>query len=333
MAASSLNHHIRVDTKIWRLCAEPFLFTPLVNSRVYYFPEGHGLHSGGEDVTPSLMTELHPSSHLCEIVTIDYLADAESEEFFLQLTLKPVVHIDHQEPILEDGNIGVEGVVLKLLTPTDVNTELRLPTNGNDVFSDHVGNDGDSNTCVEVCVKDLRNTNWRFHHIHQQINRRYVLSAGWRNFIKEKKLVVDDSVIFLKKSDRTIFVGIRRKSNIAAKTASEKIKIKNDQIFDQIRVNSHNVMKVLTHIVNLEPFEVQFYPGFCDFLVDPNYIEASRQVVWFEGMRVTYRRKDQTSITGRIVQVYSQPNQPNDIRWGMLKVIVFLNVKCIWLII
>lgn len=151
--------------------------------------------------------------------------------------------------------------------------ELRLPINSIDVFPyhDHM----DANSLVQVSVIGFHDIGWCFSHNYQHSDNRYIISVGWRNFHKQKNITVGDSMVFVKTFDEKIFVGIRRKTKVAADVPVKETKTKNNET----GVNAYNVMQVLNHIKDDEPFEVEFHPKICDFLVDPKYIEESKHVV------------------------------------------------------
>ncbi|KAM1715165.1 hypothetical protein ACFX12_025683 [Malus domestica] len=50
----------------------------------------------------------------------------------------------------------------------------------------------------------------KFRHIYKGTSRRHLLTAGWNTFVNRKKLVVGDSIVFLRAENGDLCVGIRR---------------------------------------------------------------------------------------------------------------------------
>ncbi|CAN6723093.1 unnamed protein product [Malus baccata var. baccata] len=60
-----------------------------------------------------------------------------------------------------------------------------------------------------VIAKDVHDEVWKFRHIYRRTLRRHLLTAGWRTFVNQKKLVAGDSIVFLKAENGDLCVGIR----------------------------------------------------------------------------------------------------------------------------
>jgi hypothetical protein len=129
--------------------------------------------------------------------------------------------------------------------------------------------------------------------------------------VDKKKLVVGDSLVFIKNSAGRIFVGIRRKFD-----ASRSGKIKEKAVMEAVELAEKN-----------KAFEVVYYPTVGDgdnFVVDAKVVENAMKINWNCGMRIKrYLKNDDSSkrtLFGTISNLYAPSNRP----WRMLQVIFFL---------
>ncbi|KAM1053317.1 hypothetical protein ACFX2C_000821 [Malus domestica] len=60
-----------------------------------------------------------------------------------------------------------------------------------------------------VIAKDVHDEVWKFRHIYRGTPRWHFLTAGWRTFVNQKKLVAGDSIVFLRAENGDLCVGIR----------------------------------------------------------------------------------------------------------------------------
>jgi len=146
------------------------------------------------------------------------------------------------------------------------------------------------------------------------------LHTGW--FVQEKKLIANDSVVFIKNSAGKIFVGIRRNTNFTIDEAGEEGgNLTEISVLDAAELAEKNTA-----------FEVVYYPtasGWRDFVVDAKTVDDAMKIGWKSGMRVKLPLKKDESLNSKMT--YSQPkgtisfvfndssNVPN---WHMLEVLM-----------
>ncbi|MCI04183.1 auxin response factor 1, partial [Trifolium medium] len=77
-----------LDPQLWHACAGGMVQMPTVNSKVYYFPQGHAEHACGpvNFMNCPKVSPLIP----CKVVSIKYMADPETDEVYAKLKLFPL---------------------------------------------------------------------------------------------------------------------------------------------------------------------------------------------------------------------------------------------------
>ncbi|KAL2559104.1 Auxin response factor 10 [Forsythia ovata] len=83
---------------------------PPVNSKVFYFPQGHTQHT---------LTRIPPTI-FCRVATVKYLADPETDEVYAKIRLIPVVNSDYSfdDDVALGGNGPESNVVLHIFAKT-----------------------------------------------------------------------------------------------------------------------------------------------------------------------------------------------------------------------
>ncbi|GAU36661.1 hypothetical protein TSUD_213160 [Trifolium subterraneum] len=155
----------------------------------------------------------------------------------------------------------------------------------------------------ELSCTDVHGEVWKFRHIYSGAPQRHLITSGWSKFVDKKKLVVGDSLVFLKNSTGRIFIGIRRKLD-----ASRSGKIKEKAVIEAAELAEKN-----------KAFEIVYYPTVGDgdnFVVDANVVEDAMKINWNCGMRVKLPLKNDVSSKGTISNLYASSNHP----WRMLQV-------------
>ncbi|XP_020988220.1 auxin response factor 17 [Arachis duranensis] len=261
-----------LDPKIWRACAGASVHIPAVHSRVYYFPQGHL-----EQAFPPSLHNNHHNHHLnplirtlpfvlCRVSSVQFLADPLSDEVFAKLLLSPIAADDRSSSTSED----------------------RLDFN--------------ADPPVQVLsVTDVHGATWDFRHIYRGTPRRHLLTTGWSKFVNHKKLVAGDSVVFLKNSQGSLFVGIRRTLRFSAvlkedrdpwlEEEEEEDNSSDPPVFTRDgrgKVTLKAVAEAAELAARTMPFEVVYYPraGWSDFVVKAEAVEAAMKAGWCPGMRV-----------------------------------------------
>jgi len=76
-----------LDAQLWHACAGGMVQLPRVGSKVVYFPQGHGEQAAS---TPDFPRSLGPLGSVpCRVVSVNFLADAETDEVFSRICLQP----------------------------------------------------------------------------------------------------------------------------------------------------------------------------------------------------------------------------------------------------
>ena len=203
-----------LDPQLWHACAGGMVQIPPVNSKVFYFPQGHAEHANGNVDFGSLPI---PSLILCRISAIKYMADPETDEVYAKIMLVPLRENDFgYEDDDFDGNIGMENPekpssFAKTLTQSDANNGggFSVPRYCAETIFPRL--DYNAEPPVQtILAKDVHGEVWKFRYIYRGTPRRHLLTTGWSNFVNHKKLVAGDSILFLRAENGDLCVGIRR---------------------------------------------------------------------------------------------------------------------------
>lgn len=190
---------------------------PAVNSKVFYFPQGHAEHAQATvDFTSSLRI---PALIPCRVVAVKFLADHETDEVFAIIRLLPLANNDLNN-FDEDGAFGSNGSdnnmekpasFAKTLTQSDANNGggFSVPRYCAETIFPRLDYTADP-PVQTVIAKDVHGEVWKFRHIYRGTPRRHLLTTGWSTFVNQKKLVAGDSIVFLRSKNGDLCVGIRR---------------------------------------------------------------------------------------------------------------------------
>ncbi|MED6163641.1 Arf17p [Stylosanthes scabra] len=345
-----------LDPKIWRACAGAAVHIPALHSRVYYFPEGHleqafppSLHNNHHHHHLNPLTRTLPFV-LCRVSAVQFLADPLSDEVFAKLLLTPIAADDRSSTTGEDrppeepDSIGGDKVssFAKILTPSDANNGggFSVPRFCADSIFPPLDYTADPPVQV-LNVTDVHGATWDFRHIYRGTPRRHLLTTGWSKFVNHKKLVAGDSVVFMKNSQGSLFVGIRRTLRFSAVMAEnrdqwleeeEEEENSNDPpVFTRDgkgKVTVKAVAEAAELAVRAMPFEVVYYPraGWSDFVVKSEAVEGAMKAGWCPGMRVkmAVETEDSSRMTwfqGTVSSASAPDNGPwRGSPWRMLQV-------------
>ncbi|XVF39434.1 hypothetical protein PTKIN_Ptkin01aG0034300 [Pterospermum kingtungense] len=286
-----------VDSRIWKACAGSSVQIPTVNSRVYYFPQGHVEQASGS--THSLSSLLLSRPLLpCVISEVHCLADPKTDEAFAKLVLVPVdpSRISNQFLAINGGDEGSDKVVsfAKILTPSDANNGggFSVPR----FCADSVFPPLDYNAEPPVqtlSVTDVRGGVWEFRHIFRGTPRRHLLTTGWSKFVNQKKLIAGDSVVFMRDCEGKMFIGVRRAMKRGQgggdyrrwRELGDGGEVKGE---GRERMTAEAVAESAERAARGLPFEVVYYPraGWADFVVRAELVEAGLNILWTGGTRV-----------------------------------------------
>ena len=97
-----------LDPQLWHACAGGMVQMPQVNSKVFYFPQGHAEHAQVH-VDFSSLPRI-PALIPCRVGDVKFLADPETDEVFSKIRLVPLGNRNIGELDFEDdGVVGANG--------------------------------------------------------------------------------------------------------------------------------------------------------------------------------------------------------------------------------
>ncbi|CAL9102588.1 auxin response factor 18 [Musa acuminata AAA Group] len=206
-----------LDSQLWHACAGGMVRMPAMNSRVYYFPQGHAEHSQG--VVDFGNLQRIPPFILCQVTTVKFMADLETDEVFAKIRMAPIRsdipdYIEDEGLVPEMNEIDVHEKptsFAKTLTQSDANNGggFSVPRYCAETIFPRLDYTADP-PVQNVIAKDVHGKVWKFRHIYRGTPRRHLLTTGWSNFVNQKKLVAGDSIVFLRAENGDLCVGIRR---------------------------------------------------------------------------------------------------------------------------
>ncbi|KAL3518390.1 hypothetical protein ACH5RR_020979 [Cinchona calisaya] len=209
-----------LDSQLWHACAGGMVQMPLVNSRVFYFPQGHAEHTLA-NVDFAGLFRIQPLI-LCRVAAVKFLAEPETDEVYARIGLVPIGNNEGCYEFDDDGggvlgNNGPDFVAdkpaffAKTLTQSDANNGggFSVPRYCAETIFPQLDYTADP-PVQNVVAKDVHGESWKFRHIYRGTPRRHLLTTGWSAFVNQKKLVAGDSIVFLRAEAGDLFVGIRR---------------------------------------------------------------------------------------------------------------------------
>ncbi|GLT68011.1 hypothetical protein SLA2020_402760 [Shorea laevis] len=323
-----------LDSQLWHACAGGMVQMPLINSKVFYFPQGHIEHAVGGDV--DIGNSRIPSFILCRVSAIRYRADPETDEVYSMVKLIPLR--DNEWSFDSDGFVGNSEIEVqdkpvsfaKTLTQSDANNGggFSVPRYCAETIFPRL--DYNAEPPVQtILAKDVHGGIWKFRHIYRGTPRRHLLTTGWSNFVNQKKLVAGDSIVFLRAENGDLCVGIRRaKRGIGGGTDYSSGWNQEAANCGSQFGRSESVVEAATLAANGQPFEVVYYPRAStpEFFVKASSVRAAMQIQWSSGMRfkMPFETEDSSRISwfmGTIssVQVADSVRWP-DSPWRLLQV-------------
>ncbi|GFY93334.1 auxin response factor 16 [Actinidia rufa] len=314
-----------LDSQLWHACAGSMVQMSPVNTKVFYFPQGHAEHASG-NVDFRNFPKI-PSYIACRVLGIKFMADPETDEVYAKIRLVPIGsnEVDYEETIFPRLDYTSDPPVQTIL------------------------------------AKDVHGETWKFRHIYRGTPRRHLLTTGWSNFVNHKKLVAGDSIVFLRAENGDLCVGIRRaKRGIGGGPESssgwnpsggnciygrfsaflredENKLMRNGNGGNSAgsgsstrreKVKPESVIEAATLAANGQPFEVVYYPRAStpEFCVRASLVKAALQIRWCSGMRfkMAFETEDSSRISwfmGTISSVQvADPIRWPDSPWRLLQV-------------
>ncbi|KAJ4805683.1 Auxin response factor [Rhynchospora pubera] len=355
--ARDLSDHC-LDPQLWHACAGSMVQMPSLNSKVYYFPQGHLEHfsvTAPHEVVPmSPPCRNIPPLILCHVSSIKYLADPNTDEVYAKIGLVPV---GANESDMETGQNSPQpepekpASFAKTLTQSDANNGggFSVPRYCAETIFPRLDYTADP-PVQTVLAKDVHGTVWKFRHIYRGTPRRHLLTTGWSTFVNHKKLVAGDSIVFLRADNGDLCVGIRRaKRGIGAGFGTgestgwgyggfsmflredDGIHSKHNLLPNKnskSRIHVESVLEAARLAAEGRPFEVVYYPRAStpEFFVRAGLVRSSMCTRWGPGMRfkMAFETEDSSRISwfmGTVsgVQVADPINWPNS-PWRLLQV-------------
>ncbi|MCD7470048.1 auxin response factor [Datura stramonium] len=313
-----------LDSQLWHACAGNMVQLPPVNSKVFYFPQGHAEHAS-TDFDFTALPRI-PAMILCRVDAVKFLADHETDEIYAKIRLIPVENKEHD---FEDdtvlGSSAVETTkkptsFAKTLTQSDANNGggFSVPRYCAETIFPRLDFTADP-PVQTVMAKDVHGEIWKFRHIYRGTPRRHLLTSGWSTFVNQKKLVAGDSVVFLRTEDGDLCVGIRRvkrggiggpdtqsgwsstagnyggtyaflkedENNMMRSCSNGNLNSSGGRFRDKGKVSPESVVKASYLAASGQPFEIVYYPraGTPEFCVGASSVNAAMSIQWCLGMR------------------------------------------------
>ncbi|KAK4375965.1 hypothetical protein RND71_006642 [Anisodus tanguticus] len=343
-----------LDSQLWHACAGSMVHIPPVNSKVYYFPQGHAEHTC-TDVDFTALPRI-PAMILCRVDTVKFLADPETDEIYAKIRLIPVENKEHD---FEDDTVLGSTVVettekptsfVKTLTQSDANNGggFSVPRYCAETIFPRLDLTADP-PVQTVMAKDVHGEIWKFRHIYRGTPRRHLLTSGWSTFVNQKKLVAGDSVVFLRAENDDLCVGIRRvkrggiggpepksgwnsasgnyggsyaflkedENSMMRSCSNGKLNSLGGRFRDKGKVSPESVVKASYLAASGQPFEIVYYPRAStpEFFVRAASVNAAMSIQWCSGMRFKMAFETEDSRISWFMGSISSVQVSDPVRW------------------
>ncbi|KAM7267573.1 hypothetical protein ACFE04_009739 [Oxalis oulophora] len=350
---SSSSSESCLDAELWHACAGNMVQIPSINSKVFYFPQGHLEHA---QVTNFDFGNFHvPPLIFCQVSAIKYLADQETDEVYTKLRLIPMkfpqnydFDYGHTDGFMHnDDNNEKPASFAKTLTQSDANNGggFSVPRFCAETIFPKLDFTADP-PVQNIFAKDVHGKLWKFRHIFRGTPRRHLLTTGWSNFVNQKKLVAGDSIVFLRAENGDLCVGIRRAkrgfgfgvgggpeypssgwnpmngngggSPPFGGYANLMRERENNNLTRRMPIES--VIEAASLAAGGQPFEVVYYPRAStpEFFVKASSVRAAMLTRWCRGMRfkMAFETEDSSRISW-FMGTISKAEDADNIRWPM----------------
>ncbi|KAL7148290.1 hypothetical protein ABFS83_06G168400 [Erythranthe nasuta] len=323
-----------LNPQLWHACAGGMAQMPPLNSGVYYFPQGHAEHAAG-NLDSGEFSKIPPLV-LCRVLSVTYLADAESDEVFAKIELVPSGANDEFDSNFDKSGLNEvskskSNSFAKTLTQSDANNGggFSVPRYCAETIFPRL--DYSAEPPVQtVLAKDVHGEVWKFRHIYRGTPRRHLLTTGWSNFVSRKRLVTGDSAVFLRAENGELCIGVRRAKMGLGGGAEVAVYGWNSggRGFLGVGKRGESVIKAVDLAARGQPFEVVYYPRAStpEFVVRASVVRDAMRVWWCGGMRfkMAFETEDSSRISWfmgtissvRVIDPIRWPNSP----WRLLQV-------------
>ncbi|KAF8769367.1 hypothetical protein HU200_006889 [Digitaria exilis] len=137
-----------------------------------------------------------------------------------------------------------------------------------------------------LVMRDPMGNDWQFRHIYRGTPRRNLLTTGWSKFVNAKLLVAGDTVVFMRRPDGQLLIGLRRapRYHPFAASAQQQQQPRNTRA----RVPPGDVMEAARLAAEGSPFTVTYFPrqGAAEFVVPRKEVEDALASHWEPGTQV-----------------------------------------------
>ncbi|KAL2250632.1 auxin response factor 18 [Sesamum indicum] len=344
-----------LDSQLWHACAGSMVQMPPVNSKVFYFPQGHSEHASGN--VDFRNCPRVPAYVPCRVSTVKFMADPETDEVFAKIRLVPITR--NEDSFDDDAAVGISASenqdkpvsFAKTLTQSDANNGggFSVPRYCAETIFPRLDYSADP-PVQTILAKDVHGETWKFRHIYRGTPRRHLLTTGWSTFVNHKKLVAGDSIVFMRAENGDLCVGIRRAKRgtgggpemptgwnpaagnsvvpyggFSAFLGEEESKLSRNTNGYTIgnwtsrgRVKAEEVIEAATLAANGQPFDVVYYPRAStpEFCVKASLVKTALQIRWCSGMR--FKMAFETEDSSRIswfMGTISSAQVADPIRW------------------
>ncbi|KAL0338448.1 UNVERIFIED_CONTAM: Auxin response factor 18 [Sesamum angustifolium] len=344
-----------LDSQLWHACAGSMVQMPPVNSKVFYFPQGHSEHASGN--VDFRNCPRVPAYVPCRVSTVKFMADPETDEVFAKIRLVPITR--NEDSFDDDAAVGISASenqdkpasFAKTLTQSDANNGggFSVPRYCAETIFPRLDYSADP-PVQTILAKDVHGETWKFRHIYRGTPRRHLLTTGWSTFVNHKKLVAGDSIVFMRAESGDLCVGIRRAKRgtgggpemptgwnpaggnsvmpyggFSAFLREDESKLSrntngytNGNWISRGRVKAEEVIEAATLAANGQPFDVVYYPRAStpEFCVKASLVKTALQIRWCSGMR--FKMAFETEDSSRIswfMGTISSAQVADPIRW------------------
>ncbi|CAI8614592.1 unnamed protein product [Vicia faba] len=342
-----------VDPQLWHAVAGTTVQIPQVNSKIFYFPQGHAEHAYEPVNFPADINI--PSKIPCRVAAVHYRADPRTDLVYAKLRLVPLQI--SQVSIDEDNVAGVDDMSVtknqyqsytKTLSESDINKSggFSCPKKCAETMFPPLDY-SDQLPSQDIYLMDVHGEMWKFRHVYATRN---ILTTGWSDFVTNKQLELGDSLVFVKAANSDLHIGIRRSKkrndcrfNFPSKRKPEtgtllqppygglSSSLGNERrIGDKVigigKVKAEDVIEAVKLGVNMQPFDVVYYPrvGTPEFFVKTSLIRTALQIGWDCGMRFQMAIETDSSkinwLMGTIASVEAADPAWPDSLWRLLQV-------------
>ncbi|CAI8585268.1 unnamed protein product [Vicia faba] len=324
-----------VDPRLWHAVAGTTVQIPQVNSKIFYFPQGHAEHAYEPVHFPDDINI--PYKIPCRVAAIHYMVDPDTDEVHAKLRLVPLHPSDVSFD--DDAVAGVDDMSVtknqyqsytKTLSESDINKSggFSCPKKCAETFFPPLDYSGKP-TSQKIYLTDVQGKTWEIKHFYRG-SKRHVLSTGWADFVTKKRLVSGDSLVFTRAENGDLHIGIRRckrqKDFGFNPSSGNELRI-SDKVMGFGNVKAEDVIEAVKLGVNMQPFDVVYYPhvGTPEFFVKTSLVRTALETRWDCGMRfkMAFETEDSSKINwfiGTIASVQAADPAWPDSLWRLLQV-------------